>query len=582
MRWSPGVRTPRSLDLALVFLGGVILLLTGVAALQIAAMVDLGLVIGASLLGSALVYATMGLVAWWRRPRNTVGPLLVFGAVTVLITTLGVGPVPAFEVAAIVTSTLIFGVVIHLLHVVPFGRLRTTLSRLTVVAGYGVCLLLEVPLYLFDPDASPDGVLAVADRPDLVIWGVWIQRAAGLSVMAVTSAILVTRFRKAIPRQRLVLGPLYLYGVAAVLALPVVGSLSADLGISPAVRWLIQIGLVTLVPIAFGSAILFGGFARTGEIDELGVTLAEMDVGQSLRPVLARALGDDTLELAFWLPDRSEFVDENGHGIAIPAPGSGRDAVDVTVGGDRIGALVYDATQIGDPEPVRRAGRVAALALERQQLTAGLRASEKELQLSRVRIIEAADRERSRIARDLHDGIQVDLVLLALQAQELADAGGLPDAAAGAATGLRRQIDDAAAGLRRLVHEVMPVPLEARGVASAVTDLADRMPIPTVVDTDLADRLPPAVESTAYFIVAEALANTVKHAGAGRAWVRLRLSGGSLEIEIGDDGQGGANPGNGLGLGDLTNRADSVGGRLRIDSPAGQGTRILAELPCAS
>jgi signal transduction histidine kinase len=78
------------------------------------------------------------------------------------------------------------------------------------------------------------------------------------------------------------------------------------------------------------------------------------------------------------------------------------------------------------------------------------------------------------------------------------------------------------------------------------------------------------------------LANTVKHAGAGRAWVRLRLSGGSLEIEIGDDGQGGANPGKGLGLGDLTNRADSVGGRLRIDSPAGQGTRILAELPCAS
>jgi signal transduction histidine kinase len=582
MRWSSGVGTPRTLDLAVVFLGGLLLLLAGVAAVQIAPLTDIALVTGISLLGSALLYAATGVVAWWRRPRNAVGPLLALGAVALVIATMGAGSVIPFTIAAVVTNTLIFAVVVHLLHVVPSGRLRSSLSKATVLAGYGVCLLLEAPLYLFDPAHSPDGLLAVADRPELVGWGSWIQRAAGVSVMAVTSVILVSRFRAATPRQRLVLGPLYLYGVAAVLALPIVGSLHDRLGISDVGMLLIQIGILALIPIAFGGAILFGGFARTGEIDELGATLAEMDVAQALRPVLARALGDDTLELAFWLPVRSGFVDENGHPITIPVPGSGRDAVDVAVGGDRVGALIYDTTQIADPEPVRRASRVAALALERQQLTAGLRASEQELQLSRVRIVQAADRERSRIARDLHDGIQVDLVLLALNAQELADSPGLPEPAAAAAVGLRRKIDDAAAGLRRLVHAVMPAPLTARGVVSAVTDLADRMPIPTLVDTDVADRLPAAVESTAYFIVAEALANTVKHAAAGRAWVRLCRRDGALEIEVGDDGLGGANPGNGLGLGDLADRADSVGGRLHIDSPTGRGTRILAELPCAS
>jgi signal transduction histidine kinase len=582
MRWSSGVRTPRTLDLAVVFLGGLLLLMAGVAAVQIAPLTDIALVGGMALLGSASLYAATGVIAWWRRPRNAVGPLLVVGAVALLVATIGAGSVTAFDIAAILTNTVIFAVVVHLLHVVPSGRLRSSLSRTTVIAGYGVCLLLEAPLYLFDPTRSPGGVLAVADRPDLVVWGSWIQRAAGITVMAVTSVILVGRFRAATRRQRLVLGPLYLYGVVAILALPVVGSLHDRMGISDIGMLLIQIGILALIPIAFGGAILLGGFARTGEIDELGATLAEMDVAQALRPVLARALGDDTLELAYWLPGRAGFVDENGRPVTIPAPGSGRDAVEVAIGGDRVGALVYDTTQIADPEPVRRAGRVAALALERQQLTAGLRASEQELQLSRVRIVQAADRERSRIARDLHDGIQVDLVLLALNAQDLADTPGLPAAAADAAIGLRRKIDGAAAGLRRLVHAVMPAPLLARGVVSAVTDLADRMPIPTLVETDMHGRLPAAVESTAYFIVAEALANTVKHAAAGRAWVRLSRRDGALDIEIGDDGLGGANPGDGLGLGDLADRADSVGGRLRIDSPTGRGTRVLAELPCAS
>lgn len=573
---------PRTLDRALAFLGGVMLLLIGVAIVQIAPLAGLVLAAATALLAATLLYAAMGLVAWWRRPRNAVGPVLVVGALALLLATMGAGAVLAFVIAAIVINTLIFAVVVHLLHVVPSGRLSSTLSRATVAAGYGVALLLEAPLYLFDPAASPDGVLSVTNRPDLLTWGTWIQRAAGICVMGVTAAILVRRFRAANDRQRLVLGPLYLYGVAAVLVLPVIGAFHDSLGISALESALIQLVILAVVPIAFGCAVLLGGFARTGEIDELGATLAEMDVGQTLRPVLAKALGDETLELAFWLPGRGEFVDENGSPIVIPAPGSGRDAVDVDVGGDRIGALVYDTTQIGDPEPVRRAGRVAALALERQRLTAGLKASEQELQMSRARIVQAADRERSRIARNLHDGIQVDLVLLALQAEELADSAGIPASAAAAAVGLRHKIDDAAADLRRLVHDVMPAPLLARGVASAATDLADRMPIPTRVNAEVGVRLPAAVESTAYFIVAEGLANTVKHAAATRAWVRLRLVDGSLEIEVGDDGVGGANLGHGLGLGDLTDRVDSVGGRLRIDSPGGHGTRILAELPCAS
>ncbi len=196
--------------------------------------------------------------------------------------------------------------------------------------------------------------------------------------------------------------------------------------------------------------------------------------------------------------------------------------------------------------------------------------------------MEAGDGERRRIAQNLHDGLQVELVLLALEAQELRQAGSAADLDL-AARHLRNGIDDAATHLRELVHAVMPAGLIERGLTAAVEDLVDRMPLPTdLIVVGVEEPLPPTVASTAYFVVAEALANAVKHAGAGTLSVRLERTGSRLVIEVADDGSGGAAAGTGAGLRGLLDRVDVLGGELAIDSPHGHGTRLTAELPCGS
>jgi len=237
---------------------------------------------------------------------------------------------------------------------------------------------------------------------------------------------------------------------------------------------------------------------------------------------------------------------------------------------------------IADSELVAAAGRVVAIALDRERLTADLLASREALRRSRDRVLRAGDRERRRIARNLHDGLQVKLVLLALESQRLAGQAGATPAIAEAAVALRAHIDLAAAELRELVHDVMPAPLIERGLGAATRDLVDRMPVPTRLDLGVNGMLPEPVSTAAYFVVAEALTNAVKHAQASSLSVRLTHHEGALTIEVSDDGIGGVAAGDGLGLRSLADRIDVLGGRLRIDSPDGQGTQIVAELPCES
>jgi signal transduction histidine kinase len=277
------------------------------------------------------------------------------------------------------------------------------------------------------------------------------------------------------------------------------------------------------------------------------------------------------------------YLDEQGGPAELPEVGSERATVEIDVDGRRVGAIIYDATLIADPELVRTAGRVIAIEVDRTGLTAELLASQDALRQSRARIVEAGDRERRRIAQDLHDGLQVRLVLLALDAQRLAEHPNDAGTTREAATSLRAGIDAAAAELRQLVHAVMPALLIERGLAAAAEDLCDRMPVPTRLDLHLDDgALPEALESTAYFVVAEGLANALKHSGGREFNVRLAQIEGSLIVEVRDDGLGGASVGRGAGLRGLADRVDVLGGRLRIDSPQGGGTHLVAELPCGS
>jgi PAS domain S-box-containing protein len=206
------------------------------------------------------------------------------------------------------------------------------------------------------------------------------------------------------------------------------------------------------------------------------------------------------------------------------------------------------------------------------------RARSAELHASRARIVEAQLEERRRLARDLHDGAQQRLVNVVIAVQlALRDAAlGAParEALGTALDETRAAVDD----LRELAAGLLPSVLTNRGLAGAIESLSARAPLP--VDLDLTDdRFPPAIEGTAYFVVAEALTNVAKHARATAAAVALRADAQRLVVEVRDDGRGGAAVAPGRGLAGLADRVAALDGTLRIEAPPDGGTRLVAELP---
>jgi signal transduction histidine kinase len=211
------------------------------------------------------------------------------------------------------------------------------------------------------------------------------------------------------------------------------------------------------------------------------------------------------------------------------------------------------------------------------------RSAEAELRRSRARIVEAADDERRRLERDLHDGAQQRLVSLSLALRLLRARLGSRDGPNGeaivAADEAAAELKVAIKELRELARGIHPAILTEAGLGAAMTALAERSVVPATVGSLPDRRLPAGVEATAYFVVSEALANIAKYAGATKASVAADLDGSTLRVEVGDDGVGGADSSRGTGLRGLQDRVAAIGGRLAIDSPAGQGTLLVAEIP---
>jgi signal transduction histidine kinase len=199
-----------------------------------------------------------------------------------------------------------------------------------------------------------------------------------------------------------------------------------------------------------------------------------------------------------------------------------------------------------------------------------------------VRIVTAAEEERRRLERDLHDGAQQRLigVTLALQlARGTAESLAAPGALRGHLDAAADETNEAIRELRELARGIHPAILEDEGLPAAVTALARRAGIAVDLRVDTVGRLPSLVESTAYFTIAEALTNSQRHARATRANVRVARVGGVLQVEVGDDGQGGADPERGSGLRGLADRVQAVGGRFEIESDRSAGTRVRATIP---
>ena len=338
--------------------------------------------------------------------------------------------------------------------------------------------------------------------------------------------------------------------------------------------------LLVSVPLAFLFGMLTQQLARAG-MGDLVVALQQAPDSRRLGEVLAKALGDPSLVLAYWLPRFDAYVDADGTAVPLPAPGSGRAVTFVDNDGRHIAALVHDAALSHQPELLEVVCAAANVAIERERLQAELGARVVELRASRERIVSAGDAERRRLERNLHDGAQQRLVAIALQLRLLQGRIHDDPSAEQLVTTASDELALSMAELRELARGLHPAVLE-HGLATALEGLAARSTVYTTVSYEPPGRLPEAVELAAYFVASEALANVGKYAQATTVTMRVWQAGPLASIEVADDGIGGADDTAGSGLRGLADRVEALDGHLRVVSLPGAGTTVTAVLPCGS
>jgi signal transduction histidine kinase len=545
----------------------------------------LGPVIGLSFIGT-------GVFAWWRRPLNRFGLLMTGVGIAWFLAGLTESNNSTVYTIGSYVEPLYLVLVIQMVLSFPTGRLETLAQRVTIAAGYLDVLAVRLPFFLLGGDIAgdlkgprPDNVLAVVDAPDLADVFDYTATFIAVVVLVSTLVLLVRKRQAATPPQRRALAPMLWTGLALV-ALLGIAFLVDVLGLPGRigdVAGLLALVAFAILPFAFLAGLVRSRYSRAGAVGELIERLNNPEADRSLGLALADALGDRSLKLVYWRPSAGHYVTYDGRPVELPEPGSGRAVTEVEREGIRVGAIIHDASLADEPGLVRAVAASAALALENERLEAELRARLDELQTSRSRLVEVSMFERRRLERDLHDGAQQRLVALSLQlglAKRRLEEG--QDVAAGAMLDAARdELARALEELRELARGIHPAVLTDRGLEPALEALAERAPLPVSLDQMPAERLPAPVEAAAYFVVAEALTNVVKYAGASTAAVRIRRNGSYAVVEVRDDGVGGADPTIGTGLRGLADRLAALDGRLEVHSPPGEGTTVRAEVPCA-
>jgi signal transduction histidine kinase len=532
-----------------------------------------------------LLWLAAGLVTLVRQPANPLWKLILLYVLwNRLFWSLQWTPYPALQGLAVHFAPLAPVVIVHILVTYPSGHLRTRFDRAVVATVYGVFLGSGVlTALMWQPDPScpspfcPENIFLI--RPDNGLADA-LGRAANLATPFIGAAAVWAvwrHWRAAAPAARRVLLPVVV-AVPAYYAVFPVAYLFAALDLPLTAFHLPTLVVDAIVPLGVLVGVLRMRLDR-GRVAGLVVELGRGVPAGGLRDALARALGDPTLQLAFATPDATTYIDGTGRPVQLPVGAADRAIARIERDGQPLAVLVHDPTiDAEDPGLVQAVSSAARLAIENERLTAQVRAQLDEVRASRVRIVEAADEERRKVERDLHDGAQQRLVALAMRLEQ----------ARATTEGSARLIDEATAELREAIAEVRglarglyPPILTEAGLAAAVESLAERTPVPVEVRIPDA-RFPAAVEVTAYFVVAEALTNVTRHAGATTARVHAAVEDGELGVTITDDGRGGADPGRGTGLRGLDDRVAAIGGSLEVGSAPGGGTTVRVRLPLRS
>jgi signal transduction histidine kinase len=490
-----------------------------------------------------------GLVAVRQRPESGTGALMAATGFTWFVVNFAQLGVAALAWLAAHLVYLYRGPLVQLVLAYPSGRPGSRLVRGAVAAGYAAA----------------------------VITPIWDSEAATILLAGLLLAVCAREYVRAVGGARR----------ARLIALQAAAGLSLVLAATAAARLLLPPGEVSGPSLLINEAalcVLAGGLLAgllSAPWDRAAVTDLIVELGEArsgtLRGELSRALGDPSLEIGYWLPDRAGFVDAEGRVLALPDAGSGRSVTVVEREGQPVAVLVHDPAVLEDPGLVEAVASAAQLAAANARLRAEVQARVVELAASRRRILAARDEERRRLERRLHDGAEAQLGKLAatLRRSWRSAAGEQTrEQIAQAEQQLGRTLDE----LGRLAHGLHPHVLSEQGLEAALAALAKDFSLP--VDLNVAStQLPKRVAVVAYFVCAEALTNTAKHAAASRVTIVVTAADGRLRIEIADDGIGGADPARGSGLRGLADRVETLGGKLKVESTSGHGTRLAAEIP---
>jgi signal transduction histidine kinase len=568
---------------------GVAGLLAGIGAAWVAAdagsdrpqipSVDLVLLVGWSFVGS-------GLLSWRARPSNRIGPIMIGTGFLWFVSVLqDAHTAVPFTIGYTLQVGYLAGFV-YLILAFPSGRLRGRVDRAVLLASFALVTLAQVGFLLVADSRAdfcarcPTNLLEIARNDSLAQALMQFQRSAGVVVILLAIGIVATRWRRASKPQRRAAAPVFFAGGAAFATL--ILSIVADIFSLPNSDFYGRLAYYAFAAVPI--AVLFVFVQRTlarAEVARLVVALGQPRA-LDLRDALARALGDPSLEVAYWYPAVERYVDIDGRPVALPVPGTDRLATSIERDGRPVAVLVHDAALENNPELVDSVCAAAGLTLENERLKAELRAQLVELQASRARLVGATDAERRRIERDLHDGTQQRLVSIAMSLGLLESK--LPGGPAQTRPILhetRAALTAALAELRDLTQGIHPTILVERGLPTALEELCRRAALPASLKLSLDQRLPAHAESAAYFLVSEALTNAAKHSHATQVQVLAGYDRDVLTVEVTDDGIGGAAAASGSGLRGLTDRVEALGGRFTVSSPPGRGTTLRAEIPCA-
>ena len=365
-----------------------------------------------------------------------------------------------------------------------------------------------------------------------------------------------------------------------------VGALAVTYAVdTPADQVLMTVSLIAIasIPVSFVAGVSHTRNMRARVADLMRITREGTDRGLWAES-LARTLRDASVRVYWWDEERGRYADAAGEPIE-QGPTDRHDRHGLlpvsSPTGMPIALIRHDKVLTDNMRLLDGVSSALRLSVDNGRLRSEIERTLEQVRQSRQRIVEAGVEARRRIERDLHDGAQQHLVSLGMRLRLAANTARDTEEVqlATELEGTITMLNMALRELRELAHGIHPSLLSSGGLALAVPELAGRCPVPVEVDVQAEGRLPELIESTAYFVLAEALANVAKHSGATRAWVRAHVVDGELALVVRDNGTGGASLDAGTGMLGISDRVEAVGGTLELESPPGAGTTLTMRIP---